>query len=520
MNIFDKEFFPTPPEIIEKMVAPYAERLFQATVLEPSAGRGDILDHICKKGIPVKLVTRSGHEYESEAKAKPGKVYAIEKNPDSQMILQQKGYRVLASDFLTFRPEHRFDLILMNPPFSNGDDHLLHAWDILPSGDIACLLNAETIRNPFSATRKRLAKIIADSGSVEFIGQAFKRAENPTDVEIALVRLHKQSDDDPFRIDIKGYSEEKAPDFGALAEESDQLAITSKLDAYIRCWQLTKASAMDFIKSYARYKFFADALLPKDGYGNMSSDALLKSLKELRFTKESMTDVYNAFLDDTKALAWNSIFAQIGLGRYMTTTLRKKLDDFRTAQGAMEISKENINALFLFIMANIQKIMDQSVVEVYDIFTKYHPGNTAHYEGWKTNKKFRCNRKVILPNAVSAGYMPERFGYATWFSPGYGNDLEDIDKAMCHLEGRSYDSLNQNTFDVNSANRVTDPDNDTIRRVVSSIRVGDQGWHDSAFFRIKAFKKGTIHLEFKEEALWARFNIAVNEGKKQIGMAE
>ena len=50
--------------------------------------------------------------------------------------------------------------------------------------------------------------------------------------------------------------------------------------------------------------------------------------------------------------------------------------------------------------------------------------------------------------------------------------------------------------------------------------MGDQGWHESAFFRVKAFKKGTIHLEFKDEALWAKFNLTVNKGKNIIGDTE
>lgn len=31
-------------------------------------------------------------------------------------------------------------------------------------------------------------------------------------------------------------------------------------------------------------------------------------------------------------------------------------------------------------------------------------------------------------------------------------------------------------------------------------------WYDWGFFRFKAFKKGTIHFEFKDEKVWAMFN--------------
>ena len=39
----------------------------------------------------------------------------------------------------------------MNPPFSEGDKHLLKAINIMKNGgQIVCILNAETIKNPYS----------------------------------------------------------------------------------------------------------------------------------------------------------------------------------------------------------------------------------------------------------------------------------------------------------------------------------------------------------------------------------
>ena len=523
-NLFDPDFYPTPDEVIQKMAAPYSDRIHTATILEPSAGNGAILEFLTKKGVEADERLRD-HTYRVQMKADPRRVYAVEKNPELTMILQQKGYRVVGSDFLAFRPEHRFDLIIMNPPFSSGVKHLLHAWEILPGGDIACLVNAESVRNAFSAERKRLQAVIAEHGSVEYLGQPFADADNPTDVEVALVRLHKEAKDDPFRIDAAGFAREKAPDFGTLAQESDQVAVNGKLDAYIRCWELTKAAAVEFIKAFATLKFFAGNLLPNDERGENTMEHILKRLGEVRFSQESMSAVYNDFLDSTKASAWNTIFAQIGLGKYMTTGLQKKLDDFRNAQGAAQLSKENINALFVFIMTNISTIMDQSVVEVYDLFTSYYKGNTVHDEGWKTNKRFRCNRKVILPYAVEAGWKPQVYGYNKYYELSsrahYGSGrLDDIDKALCWLTGRNYDSLIRNPYYGDSGPKPEPGPNHSLTSAVTCIQVGDQDWHESAFFRIKAFKKGTLHLEFKDEAVWAKFNIAVNAGKNQIGMAE
>lgn len=526
MNLFDPEFYPTPPEVIEYMLRPYAETLDQATILEPSAGNGAILDFLCNTGVTVTYDFR-GHLLTHEKKAKPERVYCIEKCPDLQMILQQKKYRVLASDFLTFVPEHRFNLIVMNPPFSDGDKHLLHAWDILSGGDIVCLLNAETINNPFSASRKRLVSIIEqNNGSTEYIGKAFHAADNPTDVEVVIVRLHKEAKEDPFNIDTSGFAAEKTPDFAEMAASSDLPEQSSRLDAYIRCWDLTKGAAAELIRAYGRFAFYAKAFIGENSNGKAENigTQLLKELGEMRYGSQSMADVYNKFIDHAKSNAWGVIFDQIGLGKYMTTGLQKKLDEFRTAQGAVSITKENIFALFRFIMSNISGIMDQSVIEVYDMFTRFFKGNTSYDEGWKTNKRYKCNRKVILPNAVEAGYKPQVYGYDPYYSLSYfaryGNgNLGDIDKAMCWLSGRDYNSL-YNKIEAGPGVRASSTPDYSLEAAVTTIPVGDQGWHESAFFRIKAFKKGTVHLEFKDEDLWNRFNITVNQGKNMLGEAE
>jgi 16S rRNA G1207 methylase RsmC len=45
----------------------------------------------------------------------------------------------------------KYDVIVMNPPFNKGAKFLLKAYDCLNgSGQLVCLLNAETINNLFS----------------------------------------------------------------------------------------------------------------------------------------------------------------------------------------------------------------------------------------------------------------------------------------------------------------------------------------------------------------------------------
>lgn len=522
MSLFDKEFYPTPKSIAVKMAEPYAKGLGVRRILEPSAGNGAILDTIVNDGIPYEYTTHGGAQTMTLTdKARRENIYTLEKDPELQLILQQKGYRVLGNDFLAFRPDHVFDLVLMNPPFSQGARHLLHAWDILPAGDIACLLNAETLRNPCTRERELLAGIVAAHGSAEELGRCFADSDHDTDVEVVLVRLHKDAPaDGPFTLRLDGCTTETRAQF---TQEGGQqlLANPSRLDAMLRAWDLTKSAAVDFINSYRRLYLFASTFLPdKDGKenGNLAAAGIQAICQAIQGNTDEKTAgrAYNAFLDDVKSCAWNTIISQLGLEKYMTGAMRETMREFRNAQAAFELSKENIMRLFQTLMGNLGNIMDKCVSDVYDLFTRYHDGNTACTEGWKTNKQFKANRTVILPGFAGAGFMPQKYGYNSHFSLQYdaARASEDIDKAMCWLTGTSFESLD----DVPCTNGVTgNNENMTISATVRSIPVGDQGWHPSQFFLVKAYKKGTVHLQFRDEALWTKFNLTVNKQKNLIG---
>ena len=165
-------------------------------------------------------------------------------------MLQGKGYRILADDFLTYKPMHSFDLILMNPPFSNGDEHLLHAWEIMQTGDICCLLNAETIKNPYTQKRKLLKQIVEQNGSVEYLGNCFRHADRKTAVDVAMVRLHKAEQDQRWHIDFgDGAKVDGIPDFREVVSTGSEIAIIDKLGDYLHAWEKAQEAAVDFIKA-------------------------------------------------------------------------------------------------------------------------------------------------------------------------------------------------------------------------------------------------------------------------------
>ena len=146
----NKDFYPTPGRLIEKMLFSLDFDYIQS-ILEPSAGKGDIVDKIKKKE-------------DSGWKKRNFDIDCIESDSNLQHILKGKSYRLVYNDFLNYETMKEYDLIIMNPPFSNGCKHLLKALEMQKrnGGAIVCLLNAETLKNQCNNDRITLVRLLAE----------------------------------------------------------------------------------------------------------------------------------------------------------------------------------------------------------------------------------------------------------------------------------------------------------------------------------------------------------------------
>ncbi len=486
--MFDPEFFPTPRNLIMRLVSPYITRFpdkYQkgageaiTCILEPSAGKGDILDWI-----------RPADPY---GYYRGPKLLAIERNLELASILQGKGHSLVAHDFLTYRPDRRIDLILMNPPFSTGARHLLHAWDILEAGDIACILNAETIRNPCTKERELLASIIEDHGSVEFVANAFTHAERSTNVEVAIVRLRKERSGKgelDFEFEMPAGEDESMPE-EATQSTGSELMRPDQMGAMIRQYDMAKRAFVDYLKAREAMAFYCQGIVDPDKVLDLAKEACSNG----KYSHSDKEKALETFRDSIRLKFWEHVLQMVGMEKYLTSDLRKKFGEYVEQQAAMALTKENIGQILSTIMLNANSIMQQAVVAVFDLFTAFHQENRLHVEGWKTNDSWKVNRKVILPNWVSRAY-----GFWS-FSMYRNNNLSDIDKAMAYLCG----------------DRIEDVV--TVEQAIQrEWKNGDSGKCESTYFEIRYFRKGTVHLVFRDAKLWERFNIAACQGKGWLG---
>jgi predicted RNA methylase len=122
------------PDLIKRRQAfytprPVAEALLETTylegqhILEPSGGGGGL-------AIP--------------AREKGGNVVCYEIDPFDVLTLRELGFKVTQADFLTVIPEPIYDIVLMNPPFTRGQDvkHVNHALRFLkPHGKLVAIVS-------------------------------------------------------------------------------------------------------------------------------------------------------------------------------------------------------------------------------------------------------------------------------------------------------------------------------------------------------------------------------------------
>lgn len=494
--MFHPEFFPTPAAVIEKMLEPYFEQrerpfphqvlnLSGRTIFDPGAGSGALLEFVEK---------RLNKNYYDRGQAK---LYCCEVDPDLKATLQGKNYRLVGEDFLTYEGDTIFDLILMNPPFSCADKHILKAWQVVGAGgDVVALCNAETLRNPYTKTRQQLARVIEQYGQSEELGQVFLQAERPTDVEVSLIRLKKPQQDSPFSFQWESKGREKHAELGEHLYK-DQVATRDVIGNMMVQFDQLKEQFVALLRAVDGINFYGKGLVNSE---YRSAWEVAQEVVSRRTGRGDYASCYNTFTEAMRQEIWGAILDKLHIKKYLTQKVQENFTAFARAQGYMEVTHESVWSLMSMVMANTGTIMKEAVTDVFDEFTAYYEENRVYQEGWKTNSRWKVNRKIILP------YWVNLCKYMESFSVSRHGQLSDVDKVMCYLTATDYDKC----YTIAQALET---------RFRSLGRIGKGSFYNecqSEFFNIRFFKKGTLHLEFRDPRLHQEFNLAACAGKQWL----
>lgn len=481
--MFDKNFYPTPKAVISKMIE--GINLSDQLILEPSAGKGDILDFILDR------LLEKCPSYLNKDNIKPDLLdnfYCIEKNPDLQNVLKGKGYNVIDSDFLSHISERTYDLIILNPPYDNAVKHFLKAFEISNGAEIVCLFNSQTIDNPFTKDRELLLEIMRQHNvKPENLGKCFSNSEHKTYVDVTLVRIPKREREVKFNFTGNSFGE-KLYTVGDI--QNNQLEHTDVFESLVHRYTKVKETASKILTLNKELEFYSRGLIYSDS-------SIVSTLFSCIEKSNNYEKAYERFIRSVRNFAWNNILNQTKVSNYVTSSVRQDIEKAKGKQASISFTVENIENLLESLLLSLKSIKQNCIIEAFDILTKYHKDNRVHTEGWCTNDMWKVNKKCILPYACENWLGKPSIHYST------REKLLDIEKALCFVSGKKFTDIKSNS----------------IESVVSRIRNSDLAfgnWYDSEFFKFKIFKKGTLHLEFKDKFLYEQFNIIACKGKNWL----
>lgn len=420
--MIDLQFYPTPKPLAQRAWAKFKNREF-TRVLEPHGGYGDLA-----------LAHPNNDRWNGRREVLPD---CCEIDITKHAILREKHLNVVGMDFLRFQSGAIYSHILMNPPFNEGVKHVLKAWDILWDGEIVAIINAETIRNPFSAERKLLVRLIEQHGEVEFIEGAFSvpDAERTTEVDVALVYLRKQAN---VNADIIGpiLDELKRDDMTASGlagdyREAQELALPNSLiENSVAAFNAAVRVMREAVFSEARAQYYA-RLLGETMAARNGDAPTTNTDVSVDYVKNTVSKRY----DELKDRAWSGILRSANVTSKLSSAAQKRVESEFAHLQKLEFTVQAILGFLCGIVESKGQIQMQMCCDVFDLITKYHADNTVFFKGWKSNSKHRtCGYRIKTTRFILPGHNTYSYSHGlSWESKQL---LGDFDKVFAMLDGK------------------------------------------------------------------------------------
>ena len=526
-----KGFYPTPPALADKLLDGVKWYCIE-TVLEPSAGKGDLVKAVVRRRnarygdrpidvdcVEIDPYLRSildyefGGKRESEILERCKQLSDKDWNPNTRSRgnltpweaaekqrldreydwLQKLSAPVVHDDFLTFQSRKRYDLIVMNPPFADGDAHLLKAIDLQKryGGQIRCLLNAETLLNPYTNRRKVLESQLTELGAeVEYIEGGFAQGERPTDVTVALIKIsipQAKEDSGIFRrLREAAHIDEEA------AQDVTDMTVTDFMGQIVSRFNVEVDAGLELIREYHNMLPYLLDSFDKEGAFGFTTLTLCAGDPSKAGGQGSVPSV-NKFLGLVRRKYWSALFSNKEFVGKLTSNLREKYMGMVEQMVKYDFTLFNIQKIAAQMNAEMNQGIQDTIVALFDKMTQEHTWypemekNIHYYSGWKTNKAHKIGLKVILP--IHGVFSDYHWCRDTFNVREAESIISDIEKVFNYLDG--------------SATAAVD-----LHGVLqTACEQGQTRNIPCKFFDVTLYKKGTMHIKFRNPELVDRFNI-------------
>jgi predicted RNA methylase len=465
----DTEFYPSTPETARKVcdliMTHFKWRLEGKRILDPSAGSGALLDAIASW----------------KSRKKSTNFYAVEIDQELRYVLQGKDYLVLDSDWLQYSEPTSFDAIAMNPPFSDGIRHILKSWDYLAAGGILCSVVPKTMTSGGNAAKELLSRLVEQHGHKVDIGCAFANSYRSTQVDCEILVLTKPADLKPAWMDDLKFE----VDSSSTEEFTDNpLVCSNQIEALVRQYEVIRAALIQRHRAQLEIDYYIG------GIERPIYDSIERDVNE----GLSIKDDFDTQLKVLKSRFWQTLFTRTKLGQGTTTAFKAQFAEGSLKIGIMAFNKANIYEVLTMFFCNRDQIMQEAVEAVFKRCTDYHKDNSIHQEGWKNNRTSKVAKKVIIP---SQSLVSKYSSYESW-NTVYAHDrlgqfLDDFDKVLSYLTGLS------------TSREGFKWARETINQFLRDCGNDYQQEFQSTFFKLRVFKKGTVHIIFRDSRIGSDF---------------
>ncbi|GAF66407.1 DNA methyl transferase [Bacillus sp. TS-2] len=474
------DFYPTPKELQIKMLNKIDWKNVK-TCLEPSAGKGDLVEGIIKQSDD----TRNYRVHKLD-------IDTIEKDENLVHLLKSKGHRVIASDFLTFQTYKSYDCIVANFPFSEGDKHALQALNLLEnqtsSSQIVFIINAETLRNPYSNSRKELIqKLEKYNADIEFIEDAFLKSERSTKVTIAMVSLKIVNEE--YNSSIINELKNDKPNFEKQQNTSNQIISADFIEGIVSQYNYEIKIGLKLINEYNSLK----PLMLR----SFSEDKRPVLKLSLEYEDNEGSDLQNAYIKQIRLKYWTTLFQNEKFTGLLTTNLRRKYMSYVQELKDYDFSLYNIDTIKIQMDKEMVQGLEDTILNLFEEFSHKHyydesSKNIHLYNGWKTNKSYKINKKVIIPLNGFSNWFENRFNPTDY---EVVDKLKDIEKVFNYLD-------NGLTEQVDLSNALASAESNNENKKI-----------ELKYFYVTFYKKGTCHIEFKDKKILHKFNLYGSQKK-------
>lgn len=526
-------FYPTPPALAERLLSGIEwERV--GNVLEPQAGKGNIVRAVMEKYVTLRgygdrqlnvdcveidpylrsilqyefcgkrinelheRIRQLDKKKEYDCETHSYRELSADEAAEYKVLKQERELRyrldlhIIHDDFHTFQSRKHYDLVAMNPPFADGDAHLLKAIEIQrrSGGMIRCILNAETVRNPYTNRRRFLVRKLTElEAKIEYVKEAFSESERRTDVEVALIKINVPAPKRESTIfdQLRRAAEVDEP----TPPDVTEMTVADFMRQIVSRFNVEVDAGIELIREYEAMKPYILESFETSRYGNYPTMTLCIG-EPGRFSRGSVPRV-NDYLRLVRAKYWSALFSNKEFVGKLTSNLREEYMNKVSAMAAFDFTLFNIQQIAEQMNAEMGKGIQETIVALFDKLTQEHAWypecakNIHYYNGWKTNKVHKINTKVIIPTyGMFSSYSWSKDTFEVYQAE---STISDIEKVFDYLDGNETAAV------------------DLRGVLLRACEAGQTRNIPCKYFDVTLYKKGTMHIKFRDQAIVDRFNI-------------